>query len=683
MVLGILSSVLLLAAAEAAPAPQAPAGPQGQLTSSVTAYPPSFFDEFAPTTAMGMIVHIPGFSFDGGEDARGFSANAGNVLIDGRRPPANNDSLSEILNRIPASSVLRIDVVRGGAPGIDMQGKTIVANVIRKPDGGVSGAAEAGINASSRRFSPNFNISAQRQQGGRTLDGSLSGSTQTFHDDGQGENDIEVAPGGVVILDARDRSTSANQNYAATGAYERPAWGGDFRANTKLTSSSNDGATQTTLRVPGGARTSSYTNQDQAGELGMRYARTLTGGTKLEGVFLQQYNSGSSQSLFDTVGTSSVFADDNTSGQSVLTGTFALPKKGHWTFNGGAEAAYNWFASASRYGLNGSHVFIPGDTTDGNEVRGEVFGSAAWTPDPDIDGEASLRYERSTIATNSSAGDAQKTLGYLKPRLNLNWRPVDGHEFSLTLERSVGQLSFENFAVSASPITGIIGVSNPDLEPEKTWSFEARYEYTFGKRGSFSASYSHRIVTDLIGSKVLRIPANGTTPAQVYDITANVGPATRNNFEVGTNLPLEKVGLKGGYFNVSASLNLSQIDDPVTGVSRRMSNDTPWSWNAGLSQELNQGKLSWSIGASGQASNTSFNPQTINRFTGGVFVNTNLSYRPKPNLVLSASAYGSMGQSESVFILYDAPRDVGAIEYTETRHTHGVPNFALSARRLF
>ena len=54
------------------------------------------------------------------------------MLIDGQRPTAKTDDLQSILGRIPASDVERIEVIRGGAPGIDMQGHTVVANVIRK-----------------------------------------------------------------------------------------------------------------------------------------------------------------------------------------------------------------------------------------------------------------------------------------------------------------------------------------------------------------------------------------------------------------------------------------------------------------------------------------------------------------------------------------------------------------------
>ena len=79
-----------------------------------------------------MVQRLPGFNFDDGNSARGFAGTAGNVLIDGHRPTSKTDDLQSILNRIPASDVDHIEVIRGGAPGIDMQGHTVIANIIRK-----------------------------------------------------------------------------------------------------------------------------------------------------------------------------------------------------------------------------------------------------------------------------------------------------------------------------------------------------------------------------------------------------------------------------------------------------------------------------------------------------------------------------------------------------------------------
>jgi hypothetical protein len=138
----LASTALVTTLAAAAPgwAQGAAATPaQAAATTGVISYPPAFFAAAQPTTAYDMLVRLPGFSLDTGDSVRGFEGAAGNVLVDGRRPATKTDDLEEILRRIPASQVARIDLIRGGAPGIDMQGKSVLANVVRKEGGGFRG----------------------------------------------------------------------------------------------------------------------------------------------------------------------------------------------------------------------------------------------------------------------------------------------------------------------------------------------------------------------------------------------------------------------------------------------------------------------------------------------------------------------------------------------------------------
>ncbi|MCU0890524.1 MAG: TonB-dependent receptor plug domain-containing protein [Sandarakinorhabdus sp.] len=67
-----------------------------------------------------MLARLPGFTFDPGEAVRGFGGAAGNVLVDGQRPSAKSDTLESQLRRIPASSVDKIEIIRGGAGQVDM-----------------------------------------------------------------------------------------------------------------------------------------------------------------------------------------------------------------------------------------------------------------------------------------------------------------------------------------------------------------------------------------------------------------------------------------------------------------------------------------------------------------------------------------------------------------------------------
>src|SRR6185312_15145757 len=100
---------------------------------AVLVYPANYFAAMELNTAHDMVTRLPGFVFiDTDTTKRGFASSAGNVLVNGIRPSSKTDILSAVLDRIARDRVDRIEVIRGGAPGIDMQGQTVVANVVLK-----------------------------------------------------------------------------------------------------------------------------------------------------------------------------------------------------------------------------------------------------------------------------------------------------------------------------------------------------------------------------------------------------------------------------------------------------------------------------------------------------------------------------------------------------------------------
>ena len=141
MVFILALAAAALAAQENPPAIDPSLGdPAANESAGVTVYPPSFFTEFQPQTALDMVRRVPGFDVDSGGGGggrgpgggqRGFG-DGGNVLINGSRPASKSDSVEDVLRRIPVTSVERVELIRGNAPGIDMQGKAAVVNVIRK-----------------------------------------------------------------------------------------------------------------------------------------------------------------------------------------------------------------------------------------------------------------------------------------------------------------------------------------------------------------------------------------------------------------------------------------------------------------------------------------------------------------------------------------------------------------------
>lgn len=668
-----LSAPVAGAAAAQTPAP-ATADP------NVTPYAPDYFAEFRPVTALDMIGRIPGFQFDGGTSARGFAGTAGNVLIDGERPPTRSDALSTVLSRIPASQVLRIDIVRAGAGGIDMQGKAVVANVIRKPDAGVTGAVSANASLSDRgRLSPGFSIQAQRQRDGRSLEGALQ--LNLAENEGGGSR-VRVASDGQVLLRARRETDNRHRSAQATTVYEGPLAGGRIRANALIGYNAGVYEGLDTLVLPAGVERSISDDDTLKGEAGLRWTRSLPRGMSLELVGFQQLVRSNGDFTYDTPIFTSDTLSETTSGESIASAGLKFAPMGRWSFETGSEVALNWVESSSAFGLNASPVLLPGDDTRVEELRSETFLTGVWTPRPNLSVETTLRYEASRITAAGSAGDAETRLSFLKPRLNVAWTPAPGHQANFKLERNAEQLSFGAFSASASFNTGIFGRGNPDLRPAQLWLTQARYERIYDRQGSFVAELTHEQIDDVLGQVIVTETPPGAPGPIAFNITRNVGDAVRDTLKLSNRLPLDRYGMTGGILSASLQWRRSQTEDPVTFTERRLSNEQPFSWSLGLSRNLVAQRISWNVNVSSGIEAWSFAPRTLSSFRTGPSFNAGLTYRPDAKLSISGNLFISSG-FESDFTLFNAPRPTGAVLYDEQSTSPGQIQAAIFVRRAF
>ena len=114
------------ALAQQAPNPPPPPGPS---QAAVQSFDAAFFKQYNPITAADIVTRVPGFEIDDGEALRGFAATAGNVLVNGERP-SSKVLVSEQLKRIPADSVLKVELISGSSS--DVRGQTQLVNVVLK-----------------------------------------------------------------------------------------------------------------------------------------------------------------------------------------------------------------------------------------------------------------------------------------------------------------------------------------------------------------------------------------------------------------------------------------------------------------------------------------------------------------------------------------------------------------------
>ena len=208
----------------------------GAESPGTSAYPASFFAASHPATAADMLNRLPGFLLDTGKSQRGFAGTAGNVLIDGTRPTAKTDDLDSILARIPASSVDRIELIRGGAPGIDMQGRNVIANIVRK----TSATDQIVLTLSNTLIEDGEWVPAARLEYHGTsgkLNYALSlARTADQWDDSPGKGyrlQTDLATGTRAYDEAMCYGIM-QLGYNAHGAVTAPFWGGDWNNNITL-----------------------------------------------------------------------------------------------------------------------------------------------------------------------------------------------------------------------------------------------------------------------------------------------------------------------------------------------------------------------------------------------------------------------------------------------------------------
>ena len=450
-------------------------------------YPASFFAAQEPSNAAEMVSRLPGFTLDNGAHVRGFEGAAGNVLIDGQRPASKSDDLDAILRRLPASRVERIDVIRGGAPGIDMQGKTVIANIVRKAGGGFQGLAAVAVDGlpdGRRGVTTRTEMSGTLGPAAWEL-GALGGR---FLDDG-------VGPGSGVRIDPNGVSTPVRLNGEGdgfngqlTGAVESPALGGKLQINGRLFREKYKGEERDQVLGPAPfVENTLDVVHARESEIGANFSRSLGDRTSWELVGLRQTGDKTIRSDFID-DEASAFRLKHQTREVIARSVLKYRATDRLSLEAGGEFAVNTLDSATRLSIDGAPITLPAANVQVQEDRVEVFAKSAWRPSDTWSLDASLRYERSKVA---SAGDIAlgKTLTFIKPRLAITWAPSGARQLRLRVEREVGQLDFDDFVASANigSASGVV-TGNPDLNPEKAWVGEVAFEQRFWGSGSMTAA---------------------------------------------------------------------------------------------------------------------------------------------------------------------------------------------------
>ncbi|NBC21671.1 MAG: hypothetical protein GVY06_11615 [Alphaproteobacteria bacterium] len=548
---------------------------QGQ-TPERRVFTPADFERFAPLTALDMVREIPGFTLKRGASARGLGQASGNVLINGKRSSGKSNDTIDALSRVPAGRVVRIelsDAATLSIPGVSGQ----VANIITDGEG-LSGVWE---------WQPRFRerLAPRYDRGSVSLTGEQDDLSWTVGLESDGNRFANKGPEFItdaddILLERRDEDLEGRiealegtfgLNWDPLGAREANlslAYG--TRTQTRRERGHRQPQTgPDTIRVFEGRE------EEWDSEISADLSFGGFGGqVKLIGLHRHEDSRDSDRvNAHDPADGQFLerarFDQDSIENEAVVRLEFdwRTPQGRDWQL--ASEHAYNRLDA-------GSVAFVPqagGGFAAGaravptrvEETRGEIsltHGrklSAQWRL------QASLAGEYSEIS--SRVGENADARNFLRPKgyLQASWEPDDTMSLNLRVEREVGQLDFLDFVGSQDIDEGLDDAGNTSLVPDQAWRMEAELDRRFGKSGAASLLVYREDIEDIID----RVPLGAGREGP-----GNIDRAYRFGAELDLTVNLDGAGLDGFQWALDLEWQQSRLDDPLTGESRPISDDT-------------------------------------------------------------------------------------------------------------
>lgn len=648
-----------------------------QTDAGTSSYPSSYFTDQSLVNAFDLIGYVPGFTFRGGDNSRGLSDAAGNVLVDGRRPSAKSVSLQQLLRRIPASAVERIDIIRGGAPGIDMQGQPVIANIIRRGGASNMGALEA-MTKIYPDGEPGRTLRAEQSRQTNLL--TLEGALELKQEQNQNRNGS-----GTLTRQSFTRETSEQGSYvadfwnneiAASGTATWDTSAGLVRLNMAVAHEEGDDNERTRLRQSSGNWSDEQTSGESVTsriELGGDYSRDLGLSDSIEFVALQSLEQSEDDASRGQGTTRQLAIEESREGESIVRGSWRRQVTPSLNIEAGAEGAFNFLESDSSLTRGGIVINLPSANVRVEELRSEAFTTATLRPWDNLSLVAGLRAEVSEI-TVSGGADASNRFTYIKPRAVVAYTASGDQQLRLGFEREVGQLDFNDFAAGSEFSSNTVNAGNPDLAPEQAWVLELAYEQPIFTDGALALTFRHSEVEDVIDL----IPISG------FAAPGNVGDGKRQELVLSMTLPFDRVGPGLGRLQIDSTAKDSSVTDPVTGEQRRISSEVPFETDVTYTRDFPG--LNSSLGIRGDIGNkrTAYRIDQLIRERSSGFWRVYWDWRPRQDINVRTQIENVLSrQSRRRRDIYADTRAEATIASTEERRVRFDPFLMLRVRWTF
>ena len=596
-------------------------------------YDQAYFKQYNVTNAADAMKRIPGIenlssgnseNYEPGSNdkRRGFGSSGTQILINGERQSSKSNNIIKTLERINTDSLVRIEVIRGTEAGLDVRSDGVIVNII----------VDGNLSKSSGTWSAALGYLTSGSSNWRGI-GSWSTKIKK----------VDVILGYERIGDLNSRkynefTVDQEQSLLYYRLRETIEYQSSNRINIDLKSKIND---KNIIRIntliwfngkenspqiqeyfsPSDIENEAFykkinwdRKEDNDGwEFGGDWEHQINKNHSLKlRVVLTEENEDQNDISFlnDTENSYNNSTETNIrkENERIIRLSFNKLIGKNSSLEYGFESAYNKlnrtfnlrFFDSNSIETNAGLINTSGLV---EEDRYEGFLSYNLPLSEKIRTELALNYEWSKI---SQSGDVNlsREFKYWKPRIDIKWDYKKNRQIRINIERSVGQINFDDFISSYDQFEETIRAGNPDLRPETAWKFKLEHEWRLPNDGGV---ITLKGTAREIDGPVDRLPIDG------YAGIGNLGSGERTKATIDGSIRINKL-LKGGVFRFNGYLQSTEVMDPVTNIKRDFSWFKRWQTTVGLRQDVPGGKYSWSLTYRSQSQFNIYDPYLWGRF---------------------------------------------------------------------
>ncbi len=548
-------------------------------------YQPKFFTRYAPQTATDMVLQIPGFklagtnnSGNGQANVRGLGQGSGNLLLNGKRVSTKDSGPLELLSRIPAENIKSIEILTQGSTELSGQSGQIV-NVIYQEANEMNGSWNANVHTLERGTTTGI---YDASVSGKSDNIGYSASVRSFENAFPQWGGEEAFDDQNALWEVRDeyskfKNKGLNLNLGLS-------WeGSDGQvANLNLSKSNNKTVFyETSARyqpVQSGSDNefgnlvndvyfSSKGDNDNY-EVSGDYSTPIAGGT-LKTIALRRYSERVGDNFFnDSPVEDESYAFRSRSNpiktESVIRTLYTFEPLDTHTMEIALEGVKNSSKTTAIFSENTGSGFeqldVTGSDVNVDEDRAELSVQYSMPLDDNWSVQSLLATEYSKLSVDGvDTPFRSESFNRFKGFVALSGALSERSTLRTRIERSVGQLRFNDFATSININEGTGNGGNTQLVPDQTWRAELAYEQNFSKSDVFKVTVFAEQVDDFIAF----VPFGDGTEGR-----GNIDKLTRKGIDFSSTIALDKFGIDGAKLDLVTEFHESTIIDPVTGVER-------------------------------------------------------------------------------------------------------------------